>query len=96
MESVSNLDSVGYHLSNIKWVNEYPIVGGLGNLVTGFANNNSWFLFVAFLNFFPIINNGHVIARFYFASCLITFLFKKKQYTLPKYITSIFLYRINF
>ena len=48
MDSVSNLDSAGYHLSFIKWVNEYPIVGGLGNLVTGFANNNSWFLFVAF------------------------------------------------
>ena len=41
-ETISNFDSGVYHLSNIKWINEFPLIGGLGNLIRHFANNSSW------------------------------------------------------
>ena len=62
MDMITNLDSSIYHLSFIKWINEYHYVGGLGNLIINFANNQSWFFFISLLNFSPIIENGNSFA----------------------------------
>lgn len=44
-----NPDSANYHITAIKWINNYPVVPGLGNLFDRLAYNNSSFLYVAFL-----------------------------------------------
>jgi hypothetical protein len=40
--SPSNPDSGIYHAQNIRWIETYPAVVGLGNLHTRFAYNSSW------------------------------------------------------
>ncbi|MBI9052133.1 MAG: hypothetical protein JEZ00_22145 [Anaerolineaceae bacterium] len=52
-----------YHFATIRWQNEYAIVPGLGNLHGRFAFNQSYFLFVSALNFFPVFKYGHYLAN---------------------------------
>lgn len=40
-----------YHLGMVRWIESHPIVCGIGNLHGRFAFNNSYFLFLAFLDF---------------------------------------------
>jgi len=54
-----NEDSWAYHFQSIRWINEYPIVLGLGNLHGRLAFNQSHFGFLALLNFFPYWNKGY-------------------------------------
>jgi hypothetical protein len=54
-----NEDSWAYHFQSIRWINEYPIVPGLGNLHGRLAFNQSHFGFLALLNFFPYWNKGY-------------------------------------
>jgi hypothetical protein len=54
-----NEDSWIYHFQSIRWINEYPIVPGLGNLHGRLAFNQSHFGFLALLNFFPYWNKGY-------------------------------------
>ena len=54
-----NEDSWAYHFQSILWINEYPIVPGLGNLHGRLAFNQSHFGFLALLNFFPYWNKGY-------------------------------------
>ena len=54
-----NEDSWVYHFQSIRWINEYPIVPGLGNLHGRLAFNQSHFGFLALLNFFPYWNKGY-------------------------------------
>ena len=54
-----NEDSWTYHFQSIRWINEYPIVPGLGNLHGRLAFNQSHFGFLALLNFFPYWNKGY-------------------------------------
>jgi hypothetical protein len=54
-----NEDSWLYHFQSIRWINEYPIVPGLGNLHGRLAFNQSHFGFLALLNFFPYWNKGY-------------------------------------
>ena len=61
-DTITNFDSGVYHLSNIKWISEFPLIGGLGNLITHFANNSSWFMFVSLVNFSNIIENSNAIS----------------------------------
>ena len=61
-DTITNFDSGVYHLSNIKWISEFPLIGGLGNLIIHFANNSSWFMFVSLVNFSNIIENGNAIS----------------------------------
>ena len=63
MGEVTNYDSGLYHFNNIRWINSYPIIPGLGNLHGRLAFNQSFFLYVASLNFFPYFPFGHVIAN---------------------------------
>lgn len=59
----TNYDSGLYHLSAIRWINEYPIVPGLGNLHGRLAFNSSFFTYVAALNLYPYFGNGRSIAN---------------------------------
>lgn len=60
-----NYDSGLYHFNSIRWINTYPIVPGLGNLHGRLAFNQSYFLWIAALNFFPYFNHGRSIANSY-------------------------------
>lgn len=62
MSSPTNYDSGLYHFSVIRWLNEYPIVPGLGNLHGRLAFNQSYFSFVALMNIAPIWNKGYAAA----------------------------------
>ncbi len=56
-------DSGLYHLNSVRWINSYPIVPGLGNLHGRLAFNQSFFAYVAALNFHPIFGHGRCIAN---------------------------------
>ncbi len=56
-------DSGVYHFQTIRWLNEYPIVPGLGNLHGRLAFNQSYFLFPAVLNAAPFFQKGHHLAN---------------------------------
>ena len=62
MSPPANYDSGLYHFGNIRWLNEYPIVPGLGNLHGRLAFNQSYFSFVALMNIAPIWNKGYAAA----------------------------------
>ena len=55
----NNFDSGLYHFQSIRWVNEEPIVFGLGNLHWRLALNQSYFGFLALLNLTPFWNKGY-------------------------------------
>jgi hypothetical protein len=59
MGYVNNYDSGIYHFGSIRWVNEYPIVPGLGNVFTALAYNQSYFLYLGLLNIAPYWNHGY-------------------------------------
>ena len=52
-------DSALYHFSSVRWANEQPLPPGLGNLYGRLAFNQSYFLFVSFLNLLPNRGDGH-------------------------------------
>jgi len=52
-------DSGLYHFSSVRWANEQPLPPGLGNLHGRLAFNQSYFLFVSFLNLLPKRDDGH-------------------------------------
>jgi hypothetical protein len=52
-------DSGLYHFGSIRWLNEHPIVPGLGNLHWRLALNQSYFGFLAFLNIEPYWGRGY-------------------------------------
>ena len=56
-------DSGLYHLNAVRWINSYPIIPGLGNLHGRLAFNQTFFLYVAALNFYPLFGNGRSIAN---------------------------------
>lgn len=39
-----------YYIQSIKWIQEFPVVPGLGNLFTRLANNSNWFVASAIFN----------------------------------------------
>ncbi|NDY83482.1 hypothetical protein G3I67_09585 [Orrella sp. NBD-18] len=55
----NNYDSGLYHFETIRWLNEYPLVPGLGNLHWRFAFNQSHFNFLALLNLAPFWGKGY-------------------------------------
>ena len=52
-----NLDTGFYHLNSIRWVNEYHIIKGLGNLHDKLGFNQLFFVYSASLNFHPFLND---------------------------------------
>ena len=63
MQIPTNYDSGLYHFNSINWINEFPIVRGLGNLYSPLGYNQPFFSFVALLNIYPFYNHGHNIAN---------------------------------
>jgi hypothetical protein len=58
-------DSGLYHFTSIRWLNEYPIALGLGNLHWRLALNQSYFGYLALLNFFPFWDRGYALGGFF-------------------------------
>src|SRR5262249_6169965 len=55
-------DTGGYYIPTIRWVIEYPVVVGLGNLYAPFAYNQSHFLYAALLEFGPFTRrSSHLV-----------------------------------
>jgi hypothetical protein len=65
-----NSDSGLYHFNSIRWLNEYAIIPGLGNLHGRLAFNQTFFTYVASLNIFPYFGNGHNLANGFLALLL--------------------------
>jgi hypothetical protein len=63
MLSPGDYDSGLYHFNSIRWINSYPIIPGLGNLHGRLAYNQSFYTYVAALNFYPLFHNGRSIAN---------------------------------
>ena len=59
MQPPSMFDSGLYHFGSIRWLNEYAIVPGLGNLHWRLALNQSYFGFLALLNMTPFWGHGY-------------------------------------
>ena len=64
-------DSGLYHFNSLRWAAEYPLPPGLGNLHGRLAFNQSYFLFVSFVNLLPKRGDGHGFAN----SLLLVFTF---------------------
>jgi hypothetical protein len=56
-------DSGLYHFNSVRWANEQPLPPGLGNLHGRLAFNQSYFLFVSFVNLLPERGAGHNFAN---------------------------------
>ncbi|MEP7286665.1 MAG: hypothetical protein ABI947_12960 [Chloroflexota bacterium] len=63
LDAQLDFDTGLYHLTSIRWLNEYPVVPGLGNLHYRLAFNQSFFMFVAALNIYPYANEGLHLAN---------------------------------
>jgi len=63
MSSPTIFDDGLYHFNTIRWLNEYPIVLGLGNLHSRLAFNQSFFAYVASLNLYPFFDHGYNLAN---------------------------------
>lgn len=59
MQTPTMYDSGLYHFGSIRWLNEYAIVPGLGNLHWRLALNQSYFGFLALLNIAPYWGRGY-------------------------------------
>lgn len=76
-------DSGLYHFNSVRWLNESPIVLGLGNLHGRLAFNQSFFAYVGYLNLYPLFNHGHNLAN----SFLLLMLLAECLFILSKLIT---------
>lgn len=63
MLAPAEYDSGLYHFNSIRWINSFAIVPGLGNLHGRLAFNQSFFTYVAALNFFPFFGHGRSVAN---------------------------------
>jgi len=59
----TNFDAGLYYFNTIRWINSLPIVPGLGNLHGRLAFNQSFFTYVAALNFYPFLEHGRSLAN---------------------------------
>lgn len=57
MQECSRSDSCLYHLNTIRWLNEYSVVPGLGNLHSRLGFNQSYFVYCASIRFYPFFND---------------------------------------
>ena len=70
----TNYDSGLYHFNAIRWINSFPIVPGLGNLHGRLGFNQSFFTYVAALNFYPLFGHGRSLANsFLFILTILSF-----------------------
>ena len=73
----TNVDSGFYHFNSIRWLNEYHIIKGLGNLHSKLGFNQLFFIFCASINFHPYLNDYafHAANSFIYALFFITLVF---------------------
>lgn len=57
----NNFDSGLYHFGSIRWLNEYALVPGLGNIHWRFGLNQSYFGFLSLVNIYPLWNKGYAV-----------------------------------
>lgn len=57
IEQPTNIDTGNYHAQSIKWINEHPIIPGIGNLLGNLAYNQSNFLVEGLFSLSFISNN---------------------------------------
>ncbi len=67
----ANYDSGLYHFNSVRWLNEYALVPGIGNLHPRLAFNQAFFTYAAALNLYPFIGHGHNLANSFLALLLI-------------------------
>lgn len=63
------IDNESYYIQTIKWINEYGLVKGLGNLHIFFAQTSGWHILQAGLNFSFLSNRINDINAFLFIVC---------------------------
>jgi len=73
-----------YHFNSIRWMNEYAVVPGIGNLHGRLAFNHVYLLFIASLNIYPHFNNGFHLANSFLAVVLFIEIFVYARKTLGK------------
>jgi hypothetical protein len=93
----TNSDSGQYHVQAIRWIETFPVVPGLGNLLTRYAFNSNWFITnavfsLAFLggqSFHLVPSVLFLVGLFYSLSGVLTLL--KKDYGLGSIFRSFLL-----
>lgn len=58
---IRNFDSTLYHVQNIKWISEFPVVPGLGNIHGRFAFNSMFFPISSLFSFNQVLNKEILI-----------------------------------
>ena len=84
MQSPRNYDSGLYHFQSIRWLNEYPIIKGLGNLHGRLAFNQSYFTYLALFNVSPIWNKGYAAGGLFLLLLSLSTLIEAKLYEIKK------------
>jgi hypothetical protein len=69
------MDSGLYHVQSIKWIKEYPVIPGLGNLHGRFAFNSHFFISSALSSFSFIHDGKSILIHPLNASCIIVMVF---------------------
>lgn len=84
----NNFDSGLYHFGSIRWLNEYPIIPGLGNVHWRLALNQSYFGYLSIVNFFPFWNKGYAVGGLFltYLTALTIFEYARKQKSAWKWI----------
>jgi hypothetical protein len=90
MRAPTVYDSALYYSNAIRWINSYPIIPGLGNLHGRLAFNQSFFVSVAALNFYPFFGFGRSIANSFLLLVLIgqIFISLRSAISLPSFLTT--------
>lgn len=87
-----------YHLNLVRWINEYPVILGLGNLHGRLAFNQSYFNLVALMNIFPYWDMGFSAVKLFFMTLgLVTLLeFSRGQFFDKIFISTALILAIGF
>ena len=73
----TNYDTAAYHLQVIRWLNEYPIIPGVGNIHSHLAYNQSYFGFLSLLQFFPYFPKGFEVGALIIFMLMLFFLMER-------------------
>ena len=76
-------DNMLYHFNTIKWINEYPIIPGLGNLHGRLAFNQIYFEIIALANFYPYWMHGTGTINFFFLTLTIVTVLQINKTEIP-------------
>lgn len=76
-------DNMLYHFNTIKWINEYPIIPGLGNLHGRLAFNQIYFEIIALANLYPYWMHGTGTINFFFLTLTIVTVLQISKTEIP-------------